>query len=90
MAASNGASLTTPVRVAASVAGLVLFLGVGGLGLYRYVWNFWVYRGFAPTHDPAYVATPGSETTFHLASPALGGRRQQIVVYLPPGYARIR
>ena len=85
-AASGGASSATPTWVAASVAGLVFFLAVGGLGLYRYLGNFWVYRGFAPTHDPAYVVSPGIETSFDIASPALGGRRQQVVVYLPPGY----
>jgi enterochelin esterase-like enzyme len=83
---TGGASSTTPAWVAACAVGLLLFLAVGGLGVYRYVWNFWAYRGFAPTHDPAYVANPGAETTLHVASPALGGRRQQVVVYLPPGY----
>ena len=85
-AASGGASSATPTWVAASVAGLVFFLAVGGLGLYRYLGDFWVYRGFVPTHDPAYVVSPGTETSFDVASPALGGRRQQVVVYLPPGY----
>jgi len=63
-----------------------LFLGAGGLGTYRYLWNFWVYRGFAPTSDPAYVTQPGSEQAFTVASPALGGRRQEVIAYLPPGY----
>jgi len=84
---SGGASsFATPAWVLTTAVGLVLFLAVGGLGVYRYLWNFWVYRGFAPTHDPAYVASPGTETSFFVASPALGGRRQQVVVYLPPGY----
>lgn len=86
-AAASGESLATPAWVAASVAGLILFLGGGALGAYRYLWNYWTYRGFAPTHDPAYVANPGSEVTLHVASPALGGRRQEVVVYLPPDYA---
>ena len=82
----GGASFTTTAWVAACVVGLSVFLGVGSVGVYRYLWNFWTYRGFAPTHDPAYVASPGVEHTFDVASPALGGRRQQVVVYLPPGY----
>jgi len=86
-AAASGESFATPAWVAASVAGLILFLGGGALGAYRYLWNYWTYRGFAPTHDPAYVAHPGTEVTLHVASPALGGRRQEVVVYLPPGYA---
>jgi enterochelin esterase-like enzyme len=86
-AASGGATLTGSAWVAASVAGVVLFLAGGALGTYRYVWNYWTYRGFSPTHDPAYVATPGTVTTLHVASAALGGRRQEVVVYLPSGYA---
>ena len=85
-AAASGASSSATAWVAASAAGLILFLGGGALGAYRYLWNYWTYRGFAPTHDPAYVAHAGSEVTLHVASPALGGRRQEVVVYLPPGY----
>ena len=29
----------------------------------------------------------GTTTRFYVASPALGGRRQPVDVYLPPGYA---
>ena len=68
----------------------MIFLGGGALGAYRYLWNYWTYRGFAPTHDPAYVAHPGTEVTLHVTSPALGGRSQEVVVYLPPGYAANR
>jgi enterochelin esterase-like enzyme len=65
---------------------LAVFLAGGLLGTYRYVDNFWLYRGFAPPHDPGYVKVQGSTVRFYLASPALGGRRQPIDVYLPPGY----
>ena len=68
---------------AALLAGFVAF---GALGLYRYIWNFWLYRGYAPPADPAFVAQAGTSTTFDVASAALGGRHQQVVVYLPPGY----
>ena len=63
-----------------------LFVAVGGLGTYRYLENYWIYRGFPPPRDPAFVQARGTTESFRLASPALGGRRQQVVVYLPPGY----
>lgn len=66
----------------------VAFLAVGVLGVVRYVDNYWAYRGFAPPRDPAWVKTEGTTARFYLASPALGGRRQPVDVYLPPGYAR--
>ena len=65
---------------------LVVFLAGGGLGLYRYLWNYWVYRGFAPSHDPAFVTRAGTVETLRVPSAAVGGRRQEVVVYLPPGY----
>jgi enterochelin esterase-like enzyme len=68
-------------------AALAAFLALGLLGVYRYIDNYWVYRGFAPPRDPAYVHVKGTATRFYLASPALGGRRQPVDVYLPPGYA---
>jgi enterochelin esterase-like enzyme len=66
-------------------AALVLFLAIGGAGAYRYLWNYWTYRGFAPTHDLAFVKTVGTSQTVKIYSPAVG-RRQEVVVYLPPGY----
>jgi enterochelin esterase-like enzyme len=65
---------------------LVAFAAVGLVGAYRYVDNYWVYRGFAPPKDPAYVHTRGVATRFYVASAALGGRSQPVDVYLPPGY----
>lgn len=62
------------------------FLAVGVVGIYRYVDNYWLYRGFAPPRDPAFVQVHGHEETISVTSPALNGRRQQVVVYLPPGY----
>jgi enterochelin esterase-like enzyme len=65
---------------------LVLFIGVGSLGTLRYLQNYWLYRGFPPPRDPAFVTSAGSTQHFYVTSPALGGRRQLAVVYLPPGY----
>jgi enterochelin esterase-like enzyme len=61
-------------------------VAVGLLGVYRYVDNYWLYRGFAPPHDPPYVKVRGTLDRFYLASAALGGRKQLVDVYLPPGY----
>ncbi|HEX7084131.1 MAG TPA: alpha/beta hydrolase-fold protein [Gaiellaceae bacterium] len=66
---------------------LAAFLAVGLIAVYRYADNFWVYRGFQPPRDPAWVAGRGTAVRFYVASPALGGRRQPVDVYLPPGYA---
>ena len=63
------------------------FLTVGAVGLWRYGWNYWLYRGFPPPKDPAFVTTAGTTQEISVSSPALGGRSQQVVVYLPPGYA---
>ena len=72
-----------------TVLPFVAVVVVGGLlGTYRYLDNFWLYRGFNPPHDPAYVRVAGTRETIEVRSAALGGRSQQVVVYLPPGYAR--
>lgn len=70
----------------AGAAALLAFVAVGAFGLYRYVDNYWLYRGFAPPHDPAYVRERGTPLRLYIASPALAGRRQPVDVYLPPGY----
>lgn len=63
------------------------FVAVGALGVYRYALGYWLYRGFPPPRDPAFVASKGTVERLYVASPALGGRRQPVDVYLPPGYA---
>jgi enterochelin esterase-like enzyme len=68
-------------------AALAAFLAVGLLGARAYGWNYWLYRGFDAPRDPAYVTTPGTQQEISVESPALGGRAQQVYVYLPPGYA---
>lgn len=73
--------------LAVTLAALAAFVAVGAIGVYRYVDGYWLYRGFPPPSDPAYVKEHGTAERFYLASPALGGRRQPVDVYLPPGYA---
>jgi enterochelin esterase-like enzyme len=65
-----------------------VFLTVGFVGVNRYGWNYWLYRGFPPPVDPGYVQQMGTEQRISVMSPALGGRNQQVYVYLPPGYAQ--
>ena len=72
--------------VLAFVAPAVAFVAIGALGGYRYVDNFWVYRGFAPPHDPGFVTERGTAVRFYVKSAAIGGRSQPVDVYLPPGY----
>ena len=74
------------VRVAAA-GGIALFAVIGLLGVVRYLDNFLLYRGYPPPRDPAFVAERGTATSFTFASRALGGHRQYVDVYLPPGYA---
>lgn len=73
--------------VAAGALLVAAFLAVGALGVYRYGMNYWLFRGFAPPREASFVRVPGVERQILVTSPALGGRRQQVVVYLPPGYA---
>jgi enterochelin esterase-like enzyme len=73
----------TPVAVGV----LGAFIAVGFVGVNRYGTNYWLYRGFPPPHDPAYVTQSGRVEHINVASAALGGRPQAVYVYLPPGYA---
>src|SRR5438876_996571 len=70
-----------------ALAGLLaLFVAVGALGVFRYVRGYWIYRGFPPPRDPAFITSQGRADRFWVTSAALGGRRQAVEVYLPPGY----
>ncbi len=66
---------------------LAAFLAVGGVAVYRYLDNFWLYRGFRPPRDPAWVTVRGRTVRMYVTSAALGGRSQPVDVFLPPGYA---
>jgi enterochelin esterase-like enzyme len=66
---------------------LAVFVGVGFVGAERYARNYWLYRGFPPPRDPAFVRVEGTHLELHVRSAALGSRSQLVEVYLPPGYA---
>src|SRR5437867_6042579 len=75
------------LRTGVTLAAPAAFLGVGFVGVYRYVDAYWLYRGFARPHDPSFVRSHGRAIRIEVESAALGGRRQPVDVYLPPGYA---
>jgi enterochelin esterase-like enzyme len=79
--------LKLPVVRAAVLAAFAAFLSIGLLGARSYIDNFLQYRGFAPPREPAFVRTPGTVQRLMIQSPALGGRSQEVYVYLPGGYA---
>ena len=72
----------TRTRIAAVLA--LLWLLVGGFGVYGYGANYYQYRGFQPPHDPPGVSA-GTLKTVAFHSSALGQTRRYSV-YLPPGY----
>src|SRR5438105_15363590 len=69
-----------------SFVAVAAFVAVGFVGVDRYGRNYWLFRGFPPPHDPTYVTQKGSVEHLHVVSPALGGRSQDVYVYLPPEY----
>jgi enterochelin esterase-like enzyme len=73
--------------IAPAAVALAAFVAFGSMGLSHYLRNFWIYRGFAPPRDPAFVQSAGTVQRFYVSSPAIGGRHQPVDVYLPPGYA---
>src|SRR6266516_4829474 len=73
--------------VAGALALAAAFVAVGFVGVEHYGRNYWLYRGFPPPIDPAYVTQAGTQEQLAVESAALGGRAQEVDVYLPPGYA---
>jgi enterochelin esterase-like enzyme len=86
------ASLTRSRGLVAAVLVTVLaaFVSVGMVGTYRYARAYWLYRGFSAPEEPSFVKRQGTIQDITVASPALGGRAQQVYVYLPPGYAQTK
>jgi enterochelin esterase-like enzyme len=74
-------------RTSAAAAALAAFVAVGLVGARGYAFNFLDYRGFDAPREPAFVTEPGTTQRVVVRSPALGGRRQEVYVYLPSGYS---
>jgi enterochelin esterase-like enzyme len=70
-----------------ALAATAFLLATGLVGVYRYLDNFWLYRGYPPPRDPAWVKNRGTTQTIAVQSAAIGGRSQQVIVFLPAGYA---
>ena len=77
-----GRSAGTAALVATAAA-----LTAGLIGVYRYLDNFWLYRGYAAPSRPAWVTRSAERRNDRRHQSAIGGRSQQVIVYLPPGYA---
>ena len=87
------------VAVAVAVTTAAVLLTAGGLGAFRYVNTFALYRGFPAPSVPQSVTVAGthgsrqvpvvtpSVDNFTVSSPALGGYQNQVYAVLPPGYA---
>ena len=87
-------------RPALVLAGLVVIV-VGCFGAYRYARSYWVYRGFPPPSEPAFVQTVskkgrpthrvvvlrGTILKTNVWSTSLGGKWISTYVFLPPGYS---
>jgi enterochelin esterase-like enzyme len=73
--------------IVTGIASAALLVAAGLLGSYRYLDNYWLYRGYPAPRDPPFVKAVGTAERVYVVSPALGGRRQPVDVYLPPGYA---
>ena len=80
------------------VLAIIGFIVTGAVGATRYVWTFWLYRGYpAPTNIASVwrgsginrrsvPVIPGVVEHISVQSKALGGKRIPVIVYLPPGY----
>jgi len=66
---------------------VLVAISAGVISTYRYVDNYWLYRGYEAPRDPSFVVHKGALRQVEVTSPALGGRSQSVEVYLPPGYA---
>jgi enterochelin esterase-like enzyme len=89
-------------RRRALIVGLVVlgfgFLAFGVSGMTEYIATFVGYRGYPVPHQAStIIAGSGSSSrtvpvpfgtvqTLEVAGPALGGRRDSVIVFLPPGY----
>src|SRR5690348_15789122 len=72
-------------RIAVAIVAVAVLAG-GWYGAWSYAHAYYVYRGFAPIHDPKGVKS-GRLVNAKVWSPALQERRT-VLIYLPAGYAQ--
>lgn len=84
MHSSSRSDSLRPVILVALLAGAIT---TGLLGLYGYVHQYLVYRGFGPPTPTVAPTLRGRIVAVGISSRALGGRRERMLVYLPAGYA---
>ena len=70
------------------VISVVTVIAAGALGLTRYVNDYVQNRGFGAPISTVSRAQQGHIVSLSVASPALGGKREQVLVYLPADYAQ--
>jgi enterochelin esterase-like enzyme len=81
-------AIALPQRGQALRAGLLAAVIAGGLyGLFGYVHQYLLYRGFGPPTPTVAPGLRGRIVPLEIRSRALGGKRERILVYLPAGYA---
>jgi enterochelin esterase-like enzyme len=74
-------------RRASLVAVALAWVALGVWGVESYASHYYTYRGFAPPQDPRGVEV-GRGVTEWAYSPALR-KREEYLIYLPPGYDRL-
>ena len=80
-------TLAGPQRPALLAAVISAAIAAGLFGLYGYVHQYMLYRGFGPPTPTVAPALRGRIVPLDIVSRALGNRKERILVYLPTGYA---
>jgi enterochelin esterase-like enzyme len=75
-------------RTAVRAALVTALIATGLFGLYGYIHQYTLYRGFGPPTPSVAPALRGRIVPLTVTSRALGGARQRVLVYLPAGYAK--
>jgi enterochelin esterase-like enzyme len=75
-------------RPVALAAVLAAGIAIGLAGLFGYVHQYLLYRGFGPPTPTVAPALRGRIVPLTIRSRALAGRSERILVYLPAGYAK--
>ena len=79
----------TPLRTRVALAGAAVAIAALGIaGFARYVHDYVLYRGFGPPVASVQPAIQGQIVTLAFRSPALGGRTERALVYLPAAYRK--